>query len=67
MQSTYTKKMLMEEFGKARRVIMQANRGLPYPVKIDTNYALILHDGMITMQIKYLDGDYKPQIFNIAL
>lgn len=59
---------LDREYKLAVRNIKQANKGLSSQVKVYRDYSLIAGDnGILTMQICYMDGEYKQQAYNIAL
>ena len=67
METTYERSYIEKEFKTACKTIRQANKGLPFPVKIDHDYKLFIHPNYMTLQVNYLDGDCKYQVHNIAL
>ena len=68
MMNIIKKTELDREYRLAVKNIKQANKGLSSQVKVYTDYSLIDGDnGILTMQICYMDGDYKQQVYNIAL
>ena len=67
MHRPLTKTEIDKEFKIASKHIRQANKGLPWPVKINKDWILNLRDNCLTMQITYLDGDLRDQVYNIAI
>lgn len=59
---------LHNEFKNACKNIRQANKGLPAKVIICKDWKLIKKENQnwITMQIFYIDGNGKPETYNIA-
>ncbi len=63
-----TKNRLDEEYKMACKAIKQANQGLPWAVKIISDYTLhVASNGLLMMQITYLDGALKELTYNVAL
>jgi len=67
MSRPLTKTEIEKEFRVAAKNIRQANKGLPWPVKINKDWILYLNDNCLTMQITYTDGDLRDQVYNIAI
>jgi hypothetical protein len=60
---------IQKEIKHASKCIRQANKGLPWKVKINKDFRLVKLDGQnwLTLQIFYVDGNLKSQVYNIVL
>ena len=67
MQRPITYHEIKKEIAIALKHIRQANKGLVWPVKINKDFSLFPNEYGLTLQIHYVDGDLKTQVYNIAI
>jgi len=67
MMRAITYQEIKKEIRTATKVIKQANKGLPFDVKINKDFGIFPNEYGITLQIHYSDGDLKSQVYNVIL
>ena len=67
MMRAITYQEIKKEIRTATRVIKQANKGLPWDVKINKDFGIFPSENGLTLQIHYSDGDLNGQVYNVAI
>jgi len=67
MMRAITYQEIKKEIRIASKHIKQANKGLPWPVKINKDFSIFPSDLGLTLQIHYSDGDLKNLVYNVAI
>jgi len=67
MMRAITYQEIKKEIRAATRAIKQANKGLPFDVKINTDFGIFPSESGLVLQIHYCDGDLKSQVYNVAI
>ena len=67
MEKALTFQEIKKEIRTAAKHIKQANKGLPWPVKINKDFSVFPSDCGLTLQIHYTDGDLNSQVYNVLV
>jgi len=67
MMKAITYQEIKKEIRLASKAIKQANKGLPFDVKINKDFSIFPNESGLTLQLHYSDGDLKSQVYNIAI
>ncbi len=67
MKIAITYSEIKKEMKIATKEIRKANKGLNWDVKINKDFSIFPNEYGLTLQIHYVDGELRPQVYNIAM